>query len=200
MRTLTELNTLILGWAAERQILKNSTPFAQAKKTAEEVMELIQADKWYHVALLEESKRLAKLDVVTNEPEDGEDVQFALMDIKDAIGDIYVTLVVGLGCGGNALFHDYTMHVIGNAAWRSNDTDPLTYLVCDKLLDFYAYVGDDDNFYRMKDIVIELMGVLSCLAKSYGLTLVECVDAAYEQIKDRKGYLREDGVFVKETT
>lgn len=171
MRTLTELNTLILGWAAERQILKNSTPFAQAKKTAEEVMELIQADAKQNIN-----------------------------EIKDAIGDIYVTLVVGLGCGGNALISDQAIRNINEAFWTSTKTTLMKHFVCESLLQFYAYVGDDDNFYRMKDIVIELMGLLSCIAKSDGLTLVECVDSAYEQIKDRKGYLREDGVFVKETT
>ena len=31
-----------------------------------------------------------------------------------------------------------------------------------------------------------------------GLNLTDCLAAAYEQIKDRKGTLREDGVFVKE--
>lgn len=170
MRTLTELNALILGWATERQILKNSTPFAQARKTAEEVMELIQADAKQNIN-----------------------------EIKDAIGDIYVTLVVGLGCDGNALFSDHTMWAIGNAEWKANDTTPLAYLVCDQLLRFYKSVGDEDNFYFVKDIVTEIMGVLSCLAKSYDMTLQECVEAAYEQIKDRKGYLREDGVFVKET-
>lgn len=170
MRTLTELNTLILGWAAERQILKNSTPFAQAKKTAEEVMELIQADAKQNIN-----------------------------EIKDAIGDIYVTLVVGLGCGGNARFSDLIIHAISNAEWTASDTTPLTYLVCDQLLYFYVCVGDDDH-RRLHDTVLEIMGVLSCIAKTYDLTLEECVDSAYEQIKDRKGYLREDGVFVKETT
>ena len=36
------------------------------------------------------------------------------------------------------------------------------------------------------------------VANLYGLTMAECIDAAYEKIKDRKGYLNADGVFVKE--
>lgn len=199
MRTLTELNTLILGWAAERQILKNSTPFAQAKKTAEEVMELIQADKWYHIALLEESKRLAKLDVVTGEPEDGEDVQFALEDIKDAIGDIYVTLVVGWGCTGRDLPSDLVFDQISDSPWSRANDGSLRYMVCDVLPGLYA---DAYNWLivRYHGCILYILGRLSSIAKTYGLTLEECVDSAYEQIKDRKGYLREDGVFVKETT
>lgn len=198
MRTLTELNTLILGWAAERQILKNSTPFAQAKKTAEEVMELIQADKWYHIALLEESKRLARLDVVTGEPEDGEDVQFALMDIKDAIGDIYVTLVVGLGC-----CEERTVLADEEVATRitdSSDDNVLKQLVSTVLPNFYHYAKTHKTGFVYPSAVVDVMRYLAAIAHHYSMTLPECVDSAYEQIKDRKGYLREDGVFVKETT
>ena len=36
------------------------------------------------------------------------------------------------------------------------------------------------------------------VANLYGLTMAECIDAAYDKIKDRKGYLNSDGVFVKE--
>ena len=36
------------------------------------------------------------------------------------------------------------------------------------------------------------------VANLYGLTMAECIDAAYEKIKDRKGYLTEEGIFVKE--
>lgn len=202
MRTLTELNTLILGWAAERHILKNSTPFAQAKKTAEEVMELIQADKWYHVAMLEESKRLAKLDVVTNEPEDGEDVQFALMDIKDAIGDIYVTLVVGLGCcdDHSALYDKKTMVSVSSSRWASCG-NAIRHLTTELMPLFYCRaITHEPGGWVYPSTIIEIMGLLACVALSYDLRLEECVEAAYEQIKDRKGYLREDGVFVKETT
>ena len=202
MRTLTELNTLIVGWAAERQILKNSTPFAQAKKTAEEVMELIQADKWYHIALLEESKRLAKLDVVTGEPDDGEDVQFALEDIKDAIGDIYVTLVVGLGCCPDCgvLSDSNAMLSVSTSKWKS-EANMVRHLVAELLPHLYHYANTHESGgWVYPACVTEIMGQLACIALSYDLRLEECVEAAYEQIKDRKGYLREDGVFVKETT
>ena len=44
------------------------------------------------------------------------------------------------------------------------------------------------------DIYITLRGV--CMTAD--IFLDECIALAYEEIKDRKGYLREDGVFVKE--
>jgi len=192
MRTLTELNTLILGWAAERQILKNSTPFAQAKKTAEEVMELIQADMWHHIA----SENLSSLKHAN------EHVTSALFGIQDAIGDIYVTLVVGLGCE----CHDVPlpsvkeMQSVSEYVFPSN-APALRDMVCQLLPDFFVAAHKCKGYAESYETaVIVMMDMLSHIAKTYGLTLEECVDSAYEQIKDRKGYLREDGVFVKEAT
>ena len=44
------------------------------------------------------------------------------------------------------------------------------------------------------DILVTL--VMGCACAD--LDLVECFKGAYEEIKDRKGYLNEDGVFVKQ--
>ena len=41
--------------------------------------------------------------------------------------------------------------------------------------------------------------VLVQLCAIAGVTLEDCVEAAYEEIRDRKGHLNEDGVFVKES-
>ena len=46
------------------------------------------------------------------------------------------------------------------------------------------------------DILVTL--VMGCACAD--LDLVECFKGAYEEIKNRKGYLNEDGVFVKELT
>lgn len=40
--------------------------------------------------------------------------------------------------------------------------------------------------------------VLINIAALSGLDVVECLEHAYDQIKYRRGYLREDGIFVKE--
>lgn len=45
------------------------------------------------------------------------------------------------------------------------------------------------------DIVVTLIMVCDC----EDLEFIDCVAAAYEEIKDRTGYLNEDGVFVKES-
>ena len=44
------------------------------------------------------------------------------------------------------------------------------------------------------DVVVTLIMVCATL----DLDLTECLGAAYEQIKDRKGYLTPEGVFVKQ--
>ena len=44
------------------------------------------------------------------------------------------------------------------------------------------------------DTVVCLINVCALL----DVNLTDCLKAAYEQIKDRKGYMNEDGIFVKE--
>ena len=91
----------VIQWGEARGIVQNSTPYAQALKTKEELDELFDA--------------ISKGDAEAT---------------ADAYGDILVTLVIGCACAD--------------------------------------------------------------------LDLVECFKGAYEEIKDRKGYLNEDGVFVKQ--
>jgi NTP pyrophosphatase (non-canonical NTP hydrolase) len=91
----------VIQWGEARQIVQNSTPFAQATKTQEELNELFEA--------IESGDREA---------------------MADAYGDILVTLVMGCACAD--------------------------------------------------------------------LDLVECFKGAYEEIKDRKGYLSKEGLFIKQ--
>ncbi len=91
----------VIQWGEARGIVQNSTPYAQAVKTREELLELFTA--------------IAKGDRA---------------EMADAYGDILVTLVMGCACAD--------------------------------------------------------------------LDLVECFKGAYEEIKDRKGYLNKEGIFVKQ--
>lgn len=56
-------------------------------------------------------------------------------------------------------------------------------------------VNDD---LEVKDAIGDIFVTLVMVAGTYGTTLRECVNGSYEEIKDRKGYLRADGIFVKE--
>ena len=95
----TEMDVIV--WGTARGIVQNSTPYAQALKTKEELYELFEA--------IEDGDREA---------------------MADAYGDILVTLVMGCACA---------------------DLDLLT-----------------------------------------------CFQGAYQEIKDRKGFLNKEGIFIKE--
>jgi len=96
-----DIESRVVAWAAARQIIPNSNAMSQALKTAEEVVELLQA--------------LNKKDS---------------KEVIDAYGDCLVTLIIG--------------------------------------------------------------------AELYGVNIVSCLEAAYDEIKDRRGHLGTDGIFYKE--
>ena len=98
--SFAKIEMLTLQWGEARGIVQNSTPYAQAQKTQEELYELFEA--------IEDGDREA---------------------MADAYGDILVTLVMGCATAD--------------------------------------------------------------------LDLVTCFKGAYNEIKDRKGHLNKDGVFVK---
>ena len=78
-----ELEKLVIDWAGDKGILEKATPLAQAGKTLEEVNELLFAitmiDKLNINSITNESG------VVFNSKE----------EIKDALGDILVTIIIG---------------------------------------------------------------------------------------------------------
>ena len=49
------------------------------------------------------------------------------------------------------------------------------------------------------DAIGDIMVTLTMIAAIEDVSLVKCYAAAYEQIKDRKGHLTKDGIFVKES-
>jgi len=77
-----------------------------------------------------------------------------------------------------------------------NSTDKI------QTLKLVSEVGElADNVNKGRDIRDDLGDCLVCLtniAAIRGLSLAECWDIAYNDIKDRKGYLNKDGVFVKD--
>ena len=77
-----ELEPLVIEWAREKGILNKATPYAQAKKTFEEVEELIEACEAQSKDKIEFVNSKGKL-VNTQE------------ELKDALGDILVTIIIG---------------------------------------------------------------------------------------------------------
>ena len=52
---------------------------------------------------------------------------------------------------------------------------------------------------EIRDAIGDVVVCLINLAAIEGTSLKECLNLAWEEIKDRKGYLNEQGVFVKES-
>ena len=85
---MEDLIEKIKQWGHDRGITKNSTPLAQSRKTIEEVHELITA-----CAQMKSFMELVDGDI---------DYRFDSYEteLADAIGDVFVTLVMVAGCAG----------------------------------------------------------------------------------------------------
>lgn len=151
----------VIGWAEARKIVPNSTPPAQTGKTLEEVAELWQAY------------------VKNNKAE-----------IKDAIGDIAVTLIIG-----NYLY------------WTQLDNRCLEEVNEFKFLYTQDPTSSGEYFKEGVQQIINhtiesghqhAYRSLVRLCKGLRLDFNECCLLAWHEIKDRKGTLGADGVFYKE--
>lgn len=54
------------------------------------------------------------------------------------------------------------------------------------------------NIEEVKDAIGDIVVTLIMVCAVLDLDLTQCLKGAYEEIKDRKGYLTKEGVFVKE--
>jgi hypothetical protein len=116
-------------------------------------------------------------------------------DIIDSIGDVYVTLVIG-----NMLDKFIMMDFLEEMNLLFNDKAIKECKKLDKkyklkkLGEFIPVVLD----YHYSPVVVrDLTYELVKTAYSYGLDFVECVESAYNTIKDRKGKLV-NGTYVKD--
>ena len=162
--TINELIKLIEQWAIDRELDKNGTIEGQLIKTAEEVAELIIG--------------ISKDDI---------DV------IKDSIGDVFVTLVVG-----NLI---------------SEKKKNLEKIMVD-LYEFRQVPYLDSKFEAIKLLMFDYCDLMAAknynswlhakvntiimVAELYNLDFVDCVESAYKEIANRKGKVV-NGAFVKES-
>jgi NTP pyrophosphatase (non-canonical NTP hydrolase) len=77
-----DLEPLVIEWARAKGILEKATPLAQARKTEEEVLELLEATIAQHGGFETFTNSKGKL-VNTKE------------ELQDALGDILVTIIIG---------------------------------------------------------------------------------------------------------
>lgn len=87
-----ELEKKVIEWASEKEILEKATPLAQANKTLEEVNELLFA--------LTLRDKLFVSEINSSLDENSSKIFNANDEVKDAFGDILVTIIIGAKMNG----------------------------------------------------------------------------------------------------
>lgn len=191
---MIELIKNIEQWGYVKDINK-AGPLMQTTKTLEEVIELQQAiikyedeDKCnnckYHKQSLGKYKSCHYIGLYND------DNCKHLTEIKDAIGDIFVTLVMlSIQEKEIELDLDYS-----GCFYKSFEES-----AC--ILEYLSNVQFNifnKNHKEVNEYVREIIGCLMSIADDYHMTLKECVEHAYNEIKDRKGKMI-NGLWVKES-
>lgn len=180
MATLVELTTLITAWGEARGIVANSTPFAQACKTHEELRELVEAKLSLEMCTAHDLYSESCVD-----------------ELKDAIGDVYVTLVMVCACNKTPVTgFEYQ--------FCAPDVNPnavkALYEYFTNLLQSCALCSGIESSQAVQFEAVQMIGLLRDVCWNYKLDFTGCVLHAYEIISKRKGTIRPDGVFVKDAS
>ena len=170
MKTIQELVPLIHQWAKERGIFDKSTPFNQLLKTHEEVGELIKA-------CYDDDKPA----------------------IQDAIGDVMITLI------NYCYFKEVDfIPIIRKSLKRPNTTHISLWFIAlqvnrklNSLIFDEAKINVYDTLDYISFTVCEMLRPLNSIALLEDTALEECINLAYNEIKDRKGKII-NGKFVKD--
>lgn len=171
----------IIDWAKEKGILEKGDLAMQLEKSREENAELTKAITKY---------------------ENGN--KDALIEIKDAIGDVYVTLVIATKLKEMRPYFTFNSIPLwtddfgddkdrAEISWSCyteglRDMDTLTYV---------AFTKQESDFKQIHDRLYLYVNYLNDIAINYNLNFVECIDYAYNTISKRKGKMI-DGSFVKD--
>ena len=171
MKTLLEYQDLIIKWADERQLLvaDEKTKTKQLLKTLEEVGELAGG-------LAKGSPPL----------------------VKDAIGDVLVTLIIFSKLNDFDYFSAKYYELLNSGMYsfdKKADCNASLFGLCYELLEFKSLITED-NRYSFSSCIKTSIFRLYNIAYRCDMTLEECLDCAWNAIKDRKGKTI-NGVFIK---
>lgn len=114
-------------------------------------------------------------------------------DCRDDIGDVFVVLTIITKQCERRLF-DYIDGV--SAMLRHPHNKECVSELANHLSNFVSWLTIPENFNGEK--LIYSVKVLMSICENSGYTLEECVQIAYNDIKDRKGVMS-NGVFIKES-
>lgn len=166
--------TPIIDWAKEKGILQDGRLTKQLLKSSEECLELQTAIESY---------------------ENGN--KAAIEEIKDAIGDVYVTLAISTQMRAKNPYIIFRLIKLRDTSLPIS-TDYKHYITELKILDLSVYdMFTSETIYNLDLKLAKYIEFLDFLAKEYKLELTECIETAYNTISKRTGEMI-DGSFVKE--
>lgn len=157
---MQELQNKVIQWAEEKGIFEKSDPTSQFLKTISEVGELADA-------------------VNKND----------LPEIKDAIGDTYVTIMLFAKMVGYERLFGWTNPPTDDCATKS-DVLYLAGAIGDSTFKIISGREKDIKFIMLDMLLIQI-------ARKYKWTAKECIQSAYDIISKRTGKM-ENGVFIKD--
>ncbi|UBH10622.1 MazG-like family protein [Macrococcus armenti] len=118
--------------------------------------------------------------------------------VKDAIGDVYVVIIIYCQQKGIDIDKVLEMFNVEERAYESNDNDSTLYSL--KLMKKIGMLAGDTIYSNNNDSTrLQVTWVLEDLltvCQIENLNFIECIEMAYNEIKDRKGEMK-DGTFVK---
>lgn len=160
---------LVRQWAVDRNLIEGSTPEAQCVKLIEEYGEL--------------ARGIAKKDEAL---------------IKDSIGDTLVVCIILAAQLGSDSFSIDKLIFERSEVNNNNVREKLVMNGATELgaISYFINVTNRDTD-RCIGNIYALCDTLADIAYSYKWSLVDCLEAAYNEIKDRKGRLV-DGIWIKE--
>ena len=113
-------------------------------------------------------------------------------DCRDDIGDVFVVLTIITKQTGRSVGDYVDGGVMLRHPHNKENVSELAYF----LAPFVSYLTIPPQFNGQA--LVECIRLLRTIASNIGSTLEECVQIAYDDIKDRKG-LMHNGVFIKES-
>lgn len=114
------------------------------------------------------------------------------LEVKDAIGDMMVVL------SNIASILGERWRIVFLECCQKTRTQPLDYMhqMPENMYSLTELIAK--LFHGNYQVAFSIPSILKLVAARYGLSLVACWYSAYDEIKDRKGYLNAQGNFVKE--
>jgi hypothetical protein len=160
----------VIQWAVDRGIVQNSTVRAQLSKTQEELDELKAA--------------VAAVDL-------GETI--------DGVGDVIVTLIIAAHMAGLDIDQCFSCEFGYMPAWptRLNPARVEWRLAWSQKWLNELVVAVETNSGSVGPLIARVAGGVISVASCAGSFGDECLEAAWQEIKDRKGHLGPNGIFVK---